>query len=209
LDVASEEFQLLDNVGKRRINVLLFRGYEFRRDRDSERHKTTQRWVCRWARKFDCKSKLKLTVQDIQDIRVNATINLIREHNHDTHRPESYGVADFTEIHEQSTTASEHYETGLSDISRDFNRQALEARARSSPIATSSGRRPEAGKDLHTDLTDSLVETSQKDVRGYPIHAFRQRLKEPGPADHREMDVSSVLSEDDSSGGYEAIDPGN
>ena len=108
LDTAEEELELRREVGKRKIDVILHRGYEYRCDRASERARLSQRWVCRYASKTKCKGKFKLIVRDLTDFMDGATIAEAVDHNHSPIRVKTYGMADIREVHTNSSSCASH-----------------------------------------------------------------------------------------------------
>ena len=80
---ATSEFQLFQGVGPRKIDVITYRGFEYRRDRGSQRYKFNQRWVCRHASKMECKGKFKLFVSDPASFPKDTSITLLCDHNHE------------------------------------------------------------------------------------------------------------------------------
>ena len=99
LDMAEEEIELRQNVGCRGIDVILYREYEYRRDRASEGRKMAQKWVCRYANKTKCKGKLKLNVRDLNNFIDGAIISDLCDHNHEPYnRVNNLGLAEVTEI---------------------------------------------------------------------------------------------------------------
>ena len=169
LDSADENIQLLDNVGKKKISIILFRNYEFRTDRRAVREKQSQLWVCRWAGKYRCKCKLVLDVEDPQNITRSYNATLIGEHNHQPYRPESYGFMEFTEIREDGPQQPTE-DDGANDVSRDY-RVALEEGLTSSPIIPLSAQQ-NIGNSDPDELTTILLDTSEYDVRGLVCQKF-------------------------------------
>ena len=175
----SYEFDFHQNVGSRKISVLVYDNYEFKRDRGTERLKMDQLWVCRWARKFKCKSKLRLLVQDLEDIRTGSTITLLEDHNHAPYCPDNYGIIDVITIQEEMNlgtpeeSASDHF----SDLSRDFEAEVVSGVVQSSPIPKplrmlrlSQGDEDQGVETI--DITSILVDTSKTDTRGMVFRRF-------------------------------------
>ena len=175
LDSADEDIQLLDNVGRRKISIIVFRNYEFRTDRRAVRKQRNQLWICRWARKYDCKCKMILDVDDPQDITKQYHASLIGGHNHQPYRPESYGFMEFTELRPDGP--EQHTEDdAANDVSRDF-RVALEEGLTSSPIVPPSAQQHNnvdvnVNADADMELTTILMDTSEHDVRGMVRQKF-------------------------------------
>ena len=80
---ADEGLTLLQNAGRRMIDVILHEDYEYRRACSSVRGRHDQKWVCRYASRFKCKGTLRIIVQDLEDFMNGASIRHKREHNHD------------------------------------------------------------------------------------------------------------------------------
>ena len=194
LDVADEEFELRHEVGRRKIDVILHDGYEYRRDRASHRWRLSQLWVCRYASRTKCKGRFHLNVQDFTDFMTGATVSQMVEHNHAPHRVKSYGLADVTEI--VSVEGSAVNDTSLSnvhaisqisegDFSMDFGQSNLGAKASSSPVATSREDWTEVA-DVTTprstpETSWDLVGASQEDASGYQRIKHVQRTRDhPG-----------------------------
>ena len=78
-----DELLLFQDVGPRKIDVIVYKGYEHRRERGSQCHKYNQKWVCRHAKKTKCKGKFKLTVRDLTNFLEEASITSFCEHNHE------------------------------------------------------------------------------------------------------------------------------
>ena len=78
-----DELVLFQDVGPRNIDVIVYKGYEHRRERGSQCHKFNQKWVCRHARKTNCKGRYKLTVQDLVNFFDEASISSFCDHNHE------------------------------------------------------------------------------------------------------------------------------
>ena len=180
LDVAEEEFELRHEVGRRKIDVILHDGYEYRRDRAAHRWRLSQLWVCRYASKTKCKGKFHLNVQDLTDFMTGATVCRMVDHNHPPRRVKSYGLAEVTEIvsvgssstnDTQSSNAHAISQISEGDFSVDFEQSNLDAKARSSPVAMDQGDWTQTD-DLTTpsstrDTSWDLVGVSQEDANGY------------------------------------------
>ena len=82
-DLTDGEFQLFPDVGPRKIDVIMFRGFEYRRDRGSQKYKFNQKWVCRHANKTECKGKLKLNVRDPARFPQDTSVTSLCDHNHE------------------------------------------------------------------------------------------------------------------------------
>ena len=80
-----DELLLFQDVGPRKIDVIVYKGYEHRRERGSQCHKFNQKWVCRYAKKTKCKGKFKLAVRDLTNFLEEASITSFYEHNHEPH----------------------------------------------------------------------------------------------------------------------------
>ena len=98
LDTAEEELVLFRNVGRRYIDVIRHREYEYRRDRAAVRNQYDQRWVCRYAQKFKCKGRLLIHVRDLEDFMTGAIIVDSCEHNHDPFRLNTFGAVNVVEV---------------------------------------------------------------------------------------------------------------
>ena len=82
-DLTDGDFQLFPDVGPRKIDVIMFRGFEYRRDRGSQKYKFNQKWVCRHANKTECKGKLKLNVRDPTKFPQDTLVTSLCDHNHE------------------------------------------------------------------------------------------------------------------------------
>ena len=173
LDTVSEELELFTEVGARRIDVILREGYEYRRDRATEKAKYSQLWVCRYAGKFRCRGRFRLNVRDLEDYITGASISNATGHNHEPHRVNTFGCASVTEVqtsNPNTDASADESSQGSSwalsqeDISADFGTSNFEAGMVSSPVA---GRDHTAAtpSDVNTaDLSWDLVGISQGNV---------------------------------------------
>ena len=170
LNVLSEELNLQRGVGVRKIDVLNYKGYEYRCDRATERSKRTQRWCCRYAAKFGCKAKFKLDVADLDDIVTDAVVHSEVPHNHGPFQIESYGLANVSNLQgsgaNQSSIATplddSHAISRLDEqeFSQDFGSGNLGARTQSSPIRA-------AGIEI-----DVIDITSAGPIASFPAREF-------------------------------------
>ena len=136
--------ELHRDVGLRRINVLIYKGYDLRLARSDDRVKERQTWICPHAKKFNnCRARLKLEVRDLLNIIPGATVVDFVEHNHDPKVMNSYGLAVERTLPDTPTdvegaanfdhaTPSQHGTTSLHAISRlsarDFKDDFADAR---------------------------------------------------------------------------------
>ena len=135
-----------------------------------------QRWVCRHAQKYDCKSVLKLIVPNLEDPTDGSSVDHHTEHNHDPD-PRDFDTEESNNDESHDRPGSDDDSHAISrisegDFSRDFHEEALKTKRRSSPVAHRSnqshpGHVDEAGA---SGASASFVETSQRDVRGYVVH---------------------------------------
>ena len=146
LDVLSEEIRLEREIGRRKIDILMYRGYEHRCDRRSDRFKYVQHWKCRYAAKFKCRGGFKLDVVDLEDIEADSIVSCVKDHNHEPYSIDSYGLANVSELQdfdESEPSAPEDSENSHAisqlddgEFSFDFNLNGLGTRVQSSPIRT-------------------------------------------------------------------------
>ena len=188
LDTVTEELELFTGVGPKRIDVLLREGFEYRRDRATERTKLSQLWVCRYAGKFRCKGKFRLNVRDLDDFITGASISSPVEHNHAPHRVNTYGCASVTEVQTSNPSINtspspESYILESSrvsslaisqeDLSADFGPN-VQSGMISSPVGSANRGSATALEDQsqasEADLSWDLVGVSQEDVN--PFHAI-------------------------------------
>ena len=144
LDLVGDELKLLQGVGARKIDVLIFKGYEFRCDRWSDRAKNVQRWCCRHAAKFKCKAKFKLHVPNLEDITDGSSVVDAIDHNHEPIQTDSFGLANISVLKDTSkdvndagpSTSSAHAISQLDEnqFSFDFNEDNVNVQVHSSPI---------------------------------------------------------------------------
>ena len=188
LDTFCDELSFHTEVGRNKIDVILYQGFEFRRDRLTEKQKTDQLWVCRHAGKFKCKAKVKLHVPHLDDFTRGSSVTQAVPHNHQPYILESYGRANISVIESAHTSTdqadasdselrSNHAISQLSaaDFSADFDEVNLDAVARSSPIAPRVLRPAQAAHgDQAIDITTILIDTSQEDARGFRLQRYVQ-----------------------------------
>ena len=156
LDTTSLEIQLFTGVGNSKMDVIDYKGFEFRRDRRTEVHKYTQLWVCRYARKFKCKGKFKLTVKDLNNVLDGAELFNYVGHTHEPYTfpygqahvsmvessdPSSNHISSNNDSHPSQNSSNPRNAHAISEISAsdfvsDFGDDNLENRASSSPIAS-------------------------------------------------------------------------
>ena len=182
------DLELLRNVGRRGIDILVHKGYHFRLDRASHRRKPVQTWVCRFAHRYRCKSKFKLQVQDPDRTLVGATVNFLEDHNHPICRSIDSETTSSTLPSEQHDQASSNVDTSAhtsthaisrlsaTDFEQDFALDELDSRVRSSPLVTGMEvRRPsleEEDPNLPAIDITTLIDTGEKDTRGFTIRKF-------------------------------------
>ena len=77
---------------ERKIDVVVYKGYEHRCDRRSDRERYSQLWKCRYATKFGCKGKFRLEVMDLNNIEADSVITNAVDHNHAPFSIDSYGL---------------------------------------------------------------------------------------------------------------------
>ena len=206
LDVLSEEIRLEREVGHRKIDILMYKGYEHRCDRKADRLKHVQLWRCRYAAKFKCRGGFKLDVVDLDDIESDSVVSCVKDHNHQPYTINSYGLANMSELIDTDVQPSDLEETEHShaisrldegEFSRDFGPDGLEARIQSSPIRT-------ARTDIYVitcappvDDLDDMEET--QDAEAAPLNQA-QLLATPstfppamGLAASTDPDISTVL----------------
>ena len=87
LGKTEEEFVLVPRqVGNRKVNIILHRGYEYCQGRGVFHPGQSQRWICRHASRFKCKGKLILVSTNKVDFMDGASICGHSHHNHDPYR---------------------------------------------------------------------------------------------------------------------------
>ena len=180
LDTADEELVLREGVGRKKIQVILHNGYEYRRDRVAERMRKSQNWVCRYASRTRCKGRIKLNVVDLNNFMEGASISDPRVHNHSPYRVNTHGLADVTEVTTDDSgagghtsdddTLSSHAISQLNegDFLTDFNPDNLGHKSSSSPVRRShisseflNSSNPASAADISWDLMGvSQVDTS-------------------------------------------------
>ena len=146
LDVLSEEIHLQREMGQRKIDILMYRGYEHCCDRRADRLKYVQHWRCRYAVKFKCKGGFKLDVVNLDDIEADSIVSCVKDHNHDPYSIDSYGLANVSElpdVDQSQPSAPEDSENSHAisqldegEFSWDFGLGGLSTRVQSSPIRT-------------------------------------------------------------------------
>ena len=146
LDVLSEEIRLERERGRKKIDILMYKGYEHRCDRRADRLKFVQHWKCRYAIKFKCKGGFRLDVVNLEDIEADSVVSCVKDHNHAPYSIDSYGLADVSELQDidqgessapedsENSHAISHLDEG--EFSMDFGPGGLGARVQSSPIRT-------------------------------------------------------------------------
>ena len=178
------EITFFKNVGRRKIDVILFDKYEYRRDSASEKGRPSQKWVCRYANKFDCKGGFRIIVQNQDDFLNGATISNGRNHTHDpfhmhmfnsdylgysTDDPCAVGAIKTEErpnaalipARIKASQASTHLISLLheEDFSADFATYNMDKRATSSPNAHRRGSNPSLRDLSIPSNTDGELET--------------------------------------------------
>ena len=178
------EITFFQNVGRRKIDVVLFDEYEYRRDSASEKRRPSQKWVCRYANKFDCKGGFRIIVQNQDDFLDGATISNGRNHTHDpfhmymfnsnylgysTDDPCAVGTvkmeerpnAALTPVRLKASQVSTHAISLLNegDFLADFATHNVDTRATSSPIAHRGGSSPSLSDLGIPSKTDGELET--------------------------------------------------
>ena len=183
LDTAAAEIKLLSGVGHRSIDIILRSGFEYRRDRHTEKTKLSQLWVCRYANKFKCKGKLRITTRCLDTFPLGAEVLQLKEHSHPPHRVNTYGWGSVTEVHtsDASTDDNTHSTSSAHAISQidegefsaDFDEEIITSKRKSSP-ATSATRSPSsidrdlsAARSPSLDLSWDLEAVSQEDINPY------------------------------------------
>ena len=190
IDVIHGEMQFFQQMGDKHIDILRYREHDFRRNRLSERHKTTQRFICRHTGKFkSCKAKLKLTVTNFDNIVDGCIIEEYVPHDHEPYRAKSYAYSgaaelsdvfaaqgsDFSSIAEFSNP-NEIVHIDTCQLSQDFEEENLNDIIKSTP-APPNRRLTLAShgeKAPSVEIVSLMVDTSQVDARGYRI---RQNMK--------------------------------
>ena len=178
LDTAVAELQLFAGVGRNKIDVILRDGYEYRRQKQEEKLKTSQTWVCRYSTRFKCKGKMRIIRSDQDDFPKNAEVIPLTEHNHAPYRVNTYGCASVTEVITSNPSSDSSQANGSSALSRpvsqpsttdsasDFDVGYPAGRGSSSPIAATDGATapptsPDPSADLSWDLgAISFIETT-------------------------------------------------
>ena len=216
LDTMEQELKLCKDVkakGGRKIDVLLHDGHEFRCDRPEMRKKANQTWVCRHAHAYKCKSKFRLNVTDLADPANGSTMSDFINHNHRPYHMESYGLANISVLSVNQSTDEQHenalnlpgfdsdHRLNSAEFSGDFNPEVMEDRIRSTPLEAHNedDRNPFASLGpiaLNVgNLTDSVVDTSQKDVRGFTIRKFKRRQRTATTSDAATGDFARTPTE--------------
>ena len=146
LDVLSEEIKLHQGMGHRKIDVIIYKGFEHRCDRRADREKYSQVWRCRYAAKFGCKGKFRLEVVDLDNIEVDSVVTNYVDHNHLPFSIDSYGLTNVSTLpdNDQSsfgangTSEQSHVISRLNEdeFSMDFDPEGFGSRIQSSPIRT-------------------------------------------------------------------------
>ena len=146
LDVLSEEIKLHQGMGRCKIDVLLYKGFEHRCDRRADRERYSQIWRCRYAAKFGCRGKFRLEVMDLENIEADSMVTNYVDHNHLPFSIDSYGLTNVSTLpdYEQSslsvneTSEQSHAISHLNEdeFSMDFDPEGLGSRIQSSPIRT-------------------------------------------------------------------------
>ena len=182
------QLRLFTNVGNRKIDIIIYKNYEYRRDRRQMSQRRVQRWVCRHAQKHDCKSVLKLIVPNLEDPSNGSSVDHHTEHNHYPD-PRDFDAEESNndESHNHPGSDNAHAISRISegDFSRDFHEEALEDKLQSSPIAHRLNQpRPTSHVDEAgaSGTSASFVETSQRDVRGYVVHKKKGKQIVSAPA---------------------------
>ena len=208
LDTAEEELVLLQNVGRRFIDVIRHQNFEYRRDRAAVRFRDDQKWVCRYATKFRCLGQLIIKVRDLENFMDGATIISMRDHNHDPLRLNTFGAVNvvdvFTDESSATGTATEdegHDDRGAAaqdvssaltdhaisqlnegDFSMDFGPGNMDEKARSSPVAGRAISNPDnSGVGTSQDMADAswdLMAISQPEAGAFQAVRHVMRFKE-------------------------------
>ena len=238
LDTVNDELQLVKDSGRKKIDVILYRGHEFRQDRAAEAEKPVQLWICRHSYKYKCKGKLKIRVVDYNNFIEGATVQQYVGHNHNPHQIEPTSLVDVSIISDQSgiqtndtsrdvaaplspvisdpeatspkrpthgsevsvkeedmhDTRDSHAISRISDrsIAADFTEGNLDSRVRSSPVGDLRTMRPAAPDEAASpslDLTTVVIDTSQKDTRGYTVRKFVPCQREKPEEDSSDEDA--------------------
>ena len=218
LDTAEEELVLFRNVGRRYIDVIRHREYEYRRDRAAVRNQYDQRWVCRYAQKFKCKGRLLIHVRDLEDFMTGAIIVDSCEHNHDPFRLNTFGAVNVVEVlTEESTPAGTSTEeesdaTGAGsqanstphslsrlserDFATDFGGANIEARFKSSPVASRGDVSPDTSGAMAPQNTAEtswdMMANSRDEAGAYQAVRHVQRCKEENQSFGQAADSSGT-----------------
>ena len=114
--IDEDDLKLLRNMGRNSIDVLVYKDYEFRRERTSDKTKYTQTWVCRHPNtkksKSKCKSRFKLMVKDLDNITEDAIVGKFVEHNHPPCQIYSYNLTNEQILSDWGTDSEANDTTG-------------------------------------------------------------------------------------------------
>ena len=207
LDVLSEEIRLERERGRKKIDILMYKGYEHRCDRRADRLKFVQHWKCRYAIKFKCKGGFRLDVVNLEDIEADSVVSCVKDHNHAPYSIDSYGLADVSELQEidqgessapedsENSHAISHLDEG--EFSMDFGPGGLGARIQSSPIRTARADiyiiscTPPV--DTDGDSEDEPESAADPAIQGQPSANNTPNLAAVASAATADPDASTVL----------------
>ena len=139
LDTMSEEIEYHEG----RVDILIYKGHDMRRETPSNRTELNQWWVCRHQVLHKCLSKLLLSVANLDDITKGSHVIEYVEHSHAPFRMRSYGLTNVSVLqasdervdaqaaHNSLNFASSRLNSG--EFSGDFNSEAMDARIQSTP----------------------------------------------------------------------------
>ena len=189
LDTFTEEMKDANSDGK--VDVMYYKRYDMRRERQVYKDKNYQWWICRHKHKYNCPGKLKLFAPQVTDITKDSHVIEYTEHSHSPHRMKTYGKANIIIIRDNHRSRSrsmsvDRQSLSLSrlnshDLADDFDPEILNDQIRSTPTDSALiAQGPPVRHDTQ-DLTDVMEETSQVDVRGYTIRRFSRRARGLGP----------------------------
>ena len=155
-------------------------------DRHNMRNKTRQRWVCRYAHRYNCPGKFFLETPNPAKLLTGALVTAFIEHNHYICPSESQDSLDSSTtqnltsaecIRDRSNSIAEASANDLAisqlsagDLSQEFGHEAMGARFCSSPLASAViPPRPTGDNNCPLNETDTtVIDASPLDHRAYP-----------------------------------------
>ena len=165
----------IENVGRRYITVLERERHHYRLDKQLDKNKTTQKWTCRWAQKFTCKSQIILTLAEDRSLYNYISGELRGTH---THPPQPLNISiprpstlEIDARKDPSPSSSRYSEQSTpdwaiinsADLSTDFGANAMATHPQSSPLSQDQHPRRDGSPRTSTlpITNESLLEMSR------------------------------------------------